>query len=68
MLSLLHFPYSAVVFQVVVQLLDVTGGQFVQLDVSDVGDNVAVNEPPVVFCRVGAHIGLGVQLESYIFQ
>lgn len=56
------FPLSALFHQVLVELLEVTGSQLGQLDVSDAGDSVGVDHQIVAVCCGYPHIGLGIEV------
>ena len=62
-LLLLRFTYPAVVFEVVVQLLDGTGCQLVQLDAANLWDDVVVDEALVVGRCGWPDVGFCVDLE-----
>ena len=55
-----NLSYPTMVFQVVIEFLNVPGSQLVQFDVSDVWNDVTVDESPVIRCRGRADIGFGV--------
>ena len=57
-------PYmdSAAVQQLLIELLQVAGGQLLQSDASNSGDGVAFNHQFIPIGGGGAHIGLGIQL------
>lgn len=54
--------YSATLQQLLVELLQVPGGQLLQFDAADAGDGVVLNDQLVAVGYGGADIGLGVEL------
>ena len=53
---------SSALLEVVVETLDLDGGQLVQRDVPNSGDDVVFDVVGVIGFRVGANTGLGVDL------
>ena len=53
---------SAFLHQILVELLEVTGGQLLQLDLSDLGNGVGLDDQVVAVCRRWPDVGLGVEL------
>ena len=53
---------SSALLEVVVKPLDLNGGQLVQRDAADSGDDVVLDVVGVIGFRVGTNTGLGVDL------
>ena len=62
-LGLLHGSAAAVLLQLPVQVLNLPGGQLVELDLPDVGDGMQLDAPPVVLRRGEPQVGFGVDLK-----
>ena len=56
--------YSPILQQLFVELLQVSGGQLLQLDVPNAGDRIGLDDQFIPVGRSGADIGLGIELIS----
>ena len=61
--ALLRGSAAAVLLQLPVKVLDLPGGQLVELDLPDVGDGVQLNASAVILRRGEPQVGLGVDLK-----
>ena len=63
---LLCLPDPTMIFQIVVQLLDMPYGQIFQFDIPQRWDDVAVDKPAVVICGGGTNIRFGICFEPCV--